>query len=161
MPARRTVPQRAFEDFTVGEKFYAPSRTHTESLFYAFQLASGDNSPIHYDIEYCRDKGYPNLMAHGLQTLIQTCPGATGLAQSMEDALIGFIEQSSKFLKPVYAGDTLYPELEITALTPQRTTGVMTLVNRVYNQREELCLAGEMKFLLRLRNRSQASAAKC
>jgi acyl dehydratase len=150
MPALNRTPQRGFEDFAVGEKFYAPSRTHTESLFYAFQLASGDNAPIHYDVEYCRRKGYPNMMAHGFQTLIQTCPGATGLAQQMEDALVGFLEQSSRFLKPVYAGDTLYPEVEITGLTPQRTTGVMTLANRVFNQRDELCLEGEMKFLLRL-----------
>ena len=47
MPLPHRPPQRGFEDFTVGEKFYAPSRTHTESLFYAFQLASGDNAPIH------------------------------------------------------------------------------------------------------------------
>ena len=91
------------------------------------------------------------MMAHGFQTLIQTCPGATGLAQQMEDALVGFLEQTSRFLKPVFAGDTLYPEVEITGLTRQRTTGVMMLANRVYNQRDELCLEGEMKFLLRLR----------
>lgn len=151
MPPRRHVPQRYFEDFEVGEKFYAPSRTHTESLFYAFQLASGDNAPIHYDVEYCRQKGYPNMLAHGFQTLIQTCPGATDLAEQMEDAMLGFIEQSSRFLKPVFAGDTLYPELEVVALSPQRTTGVMTLANRVFNQRDELCLEGELKFLLRLR----------
>ncbi len=152
MPVRHHTPQRGFEDFETGEKFYAPSRTHTESLFYAFQLASGDNAPIHYDVEYCREKGYPNMMAHGFQTLIQTCPGACGLAQTMEDALVGFLEQSSRFLKPVFAGDTLYPELEITDLKRQRTTGVMTIVNRVYNQKDELCLEGEMKFLMRLRD---------
>jgi acyl dehydratase len=150
MTSRHRPPQRRFEDFRVGEKYYAPSRTHTETLFYAFQLASGDNAPIHYDVEYCRAKGYPNLLAHGFQTLIQTCPGACGLAQQMEDALVGFLEQSSRFLKPVFAGDTLYPMLEITELKRQRTTGTMTIVNRVYNQRDELCLEGEMKFLLRL-----------
>lgn len=150
MPVRHQTPQRAFEDLQVGEKFYAPSRTHTESLFYAFQLASGDNAPIHYDVEYCRQKGYPNMMAHGFQTLIQTCPGSCGLAQQIEDALVGFLEQSSRFLKPVFAGDTLYPELEITDLKRQRTTGVLTIVNRVFNQRDELCLEGEMKFLMRL-----------
>ena len=109
MPIANRTPQRGFEDFKVGEKFYASSRTHTDSLFYAFQLASGDNAPIHYDVEYCRQKGYPNMMAHGFQTLIQTCPGATGLAQQMEDALVGFLEQSSRFLKPVF-GATHYTQ---------------------------------------------------
>jgi acyl dehydratase len=46
--------QRYFDDFEVGEKFILPSRTMTEALFAAFQLASGDNHPIHYDVEYCR-----------------------------------------------------------------------------------------------------------
>ena len=62
-----------------------------------------------------------------------------------------FIEQSSKFLKPVYAGDTLYPMLEITALVPQRSTGVVTLAASVHNQRGELVLTGEQKMLLRKR----------
>jgi acyl dehydratase len=40
---------RYFEDFVVGERFYLPSRTMTEGVFSAFQAASGDNHPIHYD----------------------------------------------------------------------------------------------------------------
>jgi acyl dehydratase len=63
--------------------------------------------------------------------------------------VIAFIEQSSRFLKPVLSGDTLYPELQITALTPRRTTGVVTLRSTVYNQRDELCMEGEMKLLVR------------
>jgi len=159
MSPRALAPQRGFEDFRVGEIFRAPSRTHTDALFYAFQLASGDNAPVHYDVEYCRERGWPGVMAHGFQTLIQTAPGATGLAAEMEDALIGFLEQSSRFLKPVFSGDTLYPELEILSLEPQRTTGVMTLESRVWNQRSELVLEGRMRFLMRLKPPQTAEAA--
>ena len=60
-------------------------------------------------------------------------------------------EQSSKFLKPVYPGDTLYPKLEIAALTPQRSTGVVTLATTVHNQKGELVLCGEQKILPRKR----------
>jgi acyl dehydratase len=63
-----------------------------------------------------------------------------------------FIEQSCKFLKPVYPGDTLYPSLVIAALTPQRTTGVVTIAVTVHNQKNELVLSGEQKYLLRKRN---------
>ena len=63
---------------------------------------------------------------------------------------MGFIEQSAKFLKPVHAGDTLYPVLEIAALTQQRTTGIVTLAVTVHNQKGELVLTGEQKYLLRL-----------
>src|SRR5690625_3977563 len=64
--------QRYFEDFEVGEVFTLPSRTMTEALFAAFQLASGDNHPIHYDVEYCRQKGFDHMLAHGFQVVIQT-----------------------------------------------------------------------------------------
>src|ERR1700730_7791350 len=51
----RMVPQqRWFEDFTLGERFVIPSRTMTAAVFAAFQTASGDTHPIHYDVEYCR-----------------------------------------------------------------------------------------------------------
>jgi acyl dehydratase len=50
--AHRMVPQqRWFEDFVLGERFVIPSRTMTSAVFAAFQAASGDTHPVHYDIE--------------------------------------------------------------------------------------------------------------
>ena len=73
----RMVPQqRWFEDFVLGERFVIPSRTQTSAVFAAFQAASGDTHPIHYDVEYCRARGMPDLLAHGFQTLVHTAPGA-------------------------------------------------------------------------------------
>ena len=60
----RMVPaQRWFEDFTLGERFVIPSRTQTSAVFAAFQTASGDTHPVHYDVEYCRVRGMPDLLA--------------------------------------------------------------------------------------------------
>ena len=74
----RMVPaQRWFEDFVLGERFVIPSRTQTSAVFAAFQTASGDTHPIHYDVEYCRARGMPDLLAHGFQTLVHTAPGAS------------------------------------------------------------------------------------
>ena len=148
----RMVPdQRWFEDFQIGERFLLPSRTMTEAIFSAFQAASGDNHPVHYDVEYCKARGMPGLLAHGLQTLIQTAPGAGLFPFLIEDSLVGFIEQSSRFLKPVFAGDTVYPALEIDELTPNRTTGVLGFKSTIHNQRRELVLDGRQRFLLRKR----------
>ena len=61
------------------------------------------------------------------------------------------LEQSSRFLKPVYAGDTIYPALEVTELVPGRTTGVVVLKSTVFKQRRELVLEGMQKFLVRRR----------
>ncbi len=147
----RVAEPRCFEDLKVGEKFHLPSRTVTDANFAAFQAVSGDNHPIHYDVEYCRRQGHPGLLAHGLQVLCFTAAGAGLLPHLLGDALLGFIEQSSKFLKPVYADDTLYPALTITCLSPQRTTGILTVASSVHNQRGELALTGEQKYLVRMR----------
>ena len=141
-----------FEDLNIGQKFYIPSRTMTDALFSAFQLASGDNHPIHYDLEYCKRRWHQGLVAHGFQTLIQTAPGAGWFPFVVSESLVGFLAQSSRFLKPVYSGDTLYSMLEIMALEEQRSTGVVTMKSTVHNQNRELVLDGEQKFLLKKRD---------
>jgi acyl dehydratase len=143
--------ERYFEDLALGERFPIPGRTVTEAHFAAFQTVSADNHPIHYDIEYCRERGFAGPLAHGFQILCVTAAGAGGFAHAIGESLIAFTEQSAKFLKPVHPGDTLYPMLEIAALTPQRTTGVVTLAVTVHNQRGDLVLTGEQKYLLRKR----------
>lgn len=145
-----THPTRAFADFRLGEVFRAPSRTMTEGVFAAFQAASGDNHPIHYDRAYLNRLGHRDLMAHGYQTLIQAAIGASPLAHEMGEALIGFIGQSSRFLAPVYCGDTLYPAFEITALEARTTTGVMTLKVTIHNQDGTLVVTGEQQYLMQL-----------
>lgn len=148
---RLVAAQRWFEDFTLGERFPLPSRTMTSGLFAAFQAASGDNHPIHYDAEYCRARGLPGMLAHGFQVAIQTCAGAGLFPHLVEDSLKGFLEQSSRFLHPVILGDTLYPLLEVDELTPQRTTGILGLRASVHNQRGEQVLEGRHRYLLRRR----------
>jgi acyl dehydratase len=153
---RMIQDQRWFEDFVIGERFVLPSRTMTEGVFSAFQAASGDNHPVHYDVEYCKARGIPGLLAHGFQSLIQTAPGAGLFPYMVEDSLAGFIEQSSRFLKPVHAGDTIYPALEIDELTPNRTTGVVGFTSTVHNQHGQLALQGRQRYLIRKRLAAQA-----
>lgn len=150
--AHRMVPeQRWFEDFRLGERFVLPSRTMTEAIFLAFQAASGDNHPVHYDAEYCRARGMPGMLAHGYQVAIQTVAGAGLFPHVVEESLKAFLEQSTRFLKPVFAGDTLYPALTLDELTPNRSTGVVGLRSTVHNQRGELVLDGRHRYLLRRR----------
>lgn len=147
----RFAATRWFEDFAPGERFWIPSRTQTDALFSAFQLASGDNDPIHYDTEYCAARGHPGMLAHGLQVLIQTAAGAGVFPHMVADSLIAFLECSAKFVAPVYRNDTLYPMLEVTEVIPQRTTGVIEMRATVHNQKSELVLEGVHRYLLRKR----------
>jgi acyl dehydratase len=150
-------PTRWFEDFRVGERFVLPSRTMTDALFAAFQGASGDNHPVHYDVEYCRRRGMPHMLAHGYQVLIQTAAGAGDFPYMVEDSLIGFLDQSSRFLKPVYSGDTLYPALEIAELVANRSTGVIAMTSTVHNQKSELVMDGTQRYLVRKKPSGPAS----
>ncbi|MFP5406162.1 MAG: MaoC family dehydratase [Gammaproteobacteria bacterium] len=151
--------QRHFDDFVVGEVFRLPSRTMTDSMFAAFQLASGDNHPVHYDVEYCRALGMPQMLAHGFQVVIQTAAGAGLFPHMTEHSLKAFIEQSSRFLKPVYVGDTLYSALEVAELIPGRSTGVLTMKSTVHNQKGELVMDGTQKYLLRRKAERDATSA--
>ena len=145
----RRYETRWFEDFAIDEKFILPSRTMTDAIFLAFQAASGDNHPIHYDVEFCRKRGMPHMLAHGYQILIQTAAGAGTFPFMTEDSLIGFLDQSSKFLAPVYVGDTLYGALTINEVTPGRTTGVIGMRSTVHNQNRVLVMEGRQRYLLR------------
>jgi acyl dehydratase len=141
--AFRVVPLRSFDALRVGEIFRNPSRTITEANFAAFQAVSLDD-------EYCKRLGHPAPLAHGLQVLAFTAAGAGLFPHVIGEALIGFVEVSAKFLKPVHPGDTLYPALEIVALEPQKTTGIVAMRATVHNQRGALVLEGIHKYLVRL-----------
>ncbi|MEM5428263.1 MaoC family dehydratase [Cupriavidus oxalaticus] len=154
MKAYQLCPQRYFEDFELGERFNLPSRTMTDALFAAFQLASGDNHPVHYDVEYCRAHGMPHMLAHGFQVVIQTAAGAGLFPHMVEESLKGFIEQSSRFLAPVYVGDTLYSSLTVSELVPGRTTGVLAMRAEVRNQNDVCVMEGSQRYLLRKRTAS-------
>lgn len=154
---RGLVPVRPFDDLRLGETFPLPSRTVTEAHFAAFQAISGDNHPIHYDVEYCKSLGHDGMLAHGLQVLCYSAAGAGTFADTMGRFLIGFIEQSCRFLKPVYPGDTLYPTLRIAELTRQRTTALIVLESTIENQRGEVVLEGRQSYLARLQLRARDS----
>ena len=146
---RMIAEQRWFDDFQLDERFVLPSRTMTEAIFLAFQAASGDNHPIHYNAQYCRALGLSNMLAHGYQVAIQSAAGAGTFPHMVEESMVAFLEQSSRFLHPVVVGDTLYPTLTIDELTANRSTGVVGLRSTIHNQDGILVLDGRHRYLLR------------
>ncbi|MFF5854487.1 MaoC family dehydratase [Streptomyces sp. NPDC012751] len=143
------VPARTFDELRVGEVFRAPSRTLTDAHAAAFQTVSADNHPVHYDAEWARRHGHSAPVVHGLQVLAFTAPGATLFPHVIGEVFVSFLELSCSFLGEVHSGDTLYPALTITALEPEGDTGTVTTKATVHNQRGELVLSGQHKYLLR------------
>ena len=143
------VPPKRFEDLRVGDVFRAPSRTLTDAHASAFQTVSADNHPVHYDAVWAARHGHATPVVHGLQVLAFTAPGATLFPHYIGEVFIAFTELSCKFLKEVHSGDTLYSALEIVELATQGVNGLVTTSVAVFNQRNELVLSGEHKYLLK------------
>jgi acyl dehydratase len=143
------VPARTFEDLRIGEVFRAPSRTLTEAHAAAFQTVSMDNHPVHYDAEWARKHGHVAPVVHGLQVLAFTAPGATLFPHFIGEVFISFVELSCTFLAEVHCGDTLYPALTIAGLEPKGDDGIVVTAVTVHNQRGQLVLSGQHKYLLR------------
>ena len=144
-------PTMYFEDFTIGQTFHTPSRTITDAHFLFFAGMTGDNHPIHYSDEYAKGTRFGARVAHGLLVNALTAAGASSLAQRMEGSIVAFVEQSSRFLAPVFIGDTLAPQLIVAELTPKTTTGLVRLDTRITNQRDEVVLEGHHTYLFQKR----------
>jgi acyl dehydratase len=108
-----------------------------------------DNHPVHYDAEWARKHGHVAPVVHGLQVLAFTAPGATLFPHFIGEVFISFLELSCTFLAEVHSGDTLYPALTITGLEPKGDDGIVVTAVAVHNQREQLVLSGQHKYLLR------------
>jgi acyl dehydratase len=143
--------QRWFEDFKVGDRFASPSRTLTDAHFLFFAGMTGDAHPIHYDDEYAKKTRFGRRLAHGLLLTSLTAVGASTLAPVLEDSIIAFVEQTTHFRAPAFIGDTVKPEHEVGALERKRTAGLLTLRVTLTNQRGEMVLEGEHKYLIAFR----------
>jgi len=140
-----------FEDFKVGDKFHIPSKTMTDAHFLFFLGLTADNHPIHYDEEYSKKTIFGRRVAHGLLVTCMTALGASNLSPLIENSIIAFLEQSSRFLKPVFIGDTLTPELEVAELIPKADKGIVKIKSSIRNQRGEVVLEGMQTYMLKRR----------
>ena len=144
--------QKYFEDFVIGERFEAPSRTLTDAHFLFFAGLTADNHPIHYDDEYARTRTpFGRRLAHGLLLASLTALGAGALAPHVHESMIAFLEQRTRFRAPAFIGDTMHPMLEVSELIPKAERGVLKLRATITNQRGETVLEGEHVYLVRRR----------
>ena len=143
--------QLYFDDFTLGERFRSPGRTLGDAHFLLFAGLTGDNHPIHYDVEYGKKTRFGGRLAHGLLLASLTAVGASTLAPLIEDSIVAFVEQTTRFRAPALIGDTIYPEHEVVALERKRSAGLLTLRVALKNQRGELVLEGEHLYLIAYR----------
>ena len=127
---------KSFEEFALGDRATF-SKTITEADILLFAAVSGDQYPLHVDEEYAKTTRFGKRVAHGMlsASLLSTTnglllqrPGGISLAQTL------------RFLKPVYAGDTLEAVTEVIEILPERRR--LRCRTTVTNQRGELVVDG-------------------
>lgn len=143
--------QRWFEDFKLGERFESPGKTLTDAHFMFFAGMTGDAHPLHYDDEYAKQTKFGRRPAHGLLLTSMTAVGASTLAPVIEESIVAFVEQTTRFKAPAFVGDTLKPRHEVVALERKRSAGLLTLRVSLTNQRGDVVLEGEHRYLIACR----------
>jgi 3-hydroxybutyryl-CoA dehydratase len=157
----RASDQIFADDLTVGQVFAGVSRVVGDDEFRSFAAITGDDHPIHYDDAYAAKTRYGKRLAHGLLVMSMTALGATAMSGRIEDAMIAFVEQGAKFLKPVFPGDTLTSHFEVAEIFPKPGRG-MALVRfnvSLTNGRNESVLQGHHCYLLREKPSSSSGPA--
>ncbi len=141
-----------FEEFKIGQTMRTVGRTITEADIVNFAGLSGDYNRIHTDAVYAAQDTFGQRVAHGL--LVQSI--ATGLAvQSgiIEGTVLAFRELSCKFSLPVFIGDTVHVQIEITDAKAFRRLGGgnITMKYNVINQDNKVVQRGDWVMLIKSR----------
>ena len=116
------------------------SKTLMQSDVYNFAGICGDFNPIHMDAQVAAQSRFGKQVCHGMLTasLISTVIG-----NIMPGNGSVYLEQNTKFLKPVYFGDTITAKVEIVAIDAKKR--ILTLKTEEYNQANEMVVSGTAK----------------
>jgi acyl dehydratase len=126
---------KAIEDVPIGLRTRF-SKTVSESDVYLFAGITGDLDPNHVDEEYSRKTSLGHRVAHGALIIGYTSAASTRILQDFERPMVSVGYDRIRFLKPVYFGDTVTIDYEITDIDRDRERTIAKI--EVKNQRDEL-----------------------
>ncbi|MBG7609739.1 MAG: MaoC family dehydratase N-terminal domain-containing protein [Anaerolineae bacterium] len=142
-----------FEEFVVGQKFFSIARTITESDIVTFAGLSGDFNQIHTDSEFAKNTAYGKRIAHGL-LVASIASGLLAQSGILEGTVQAFREISKwKFAKPIFIGDTVRVEADVTAVKKLNHLGggIVDMQLVVFNQNDDMAMKGTWKVLVACR----------
>jgi 3-hydroxybutyryl-CoA dehydratase len=126
---------KSIDDVPIGLRTRV-TKTVSESDVYLFAGITGDLDPNHVDEEYCRKTSLGHRVAHGALIVGYTSAASTRVLQDFERPMVSVGYDRIRFLKPVFFGDTLTIDYEITAIDRERERTIAKI--EVKNQRDEL-----------------------
>lgn len=133
---------RKWEDIQVGDTA-SFTKTMTETDVVQWVGLTGDFNPIHIDREYARTTRFGKVLVPGVLVL--------GLiSKCMTELTFGHVyaNQSIKFLKPVYIGDTI--TATATVVEKIEAKNMVRIETKCVNQDGTLVMTGEgMEYILR------------
>lgn len=123
MTQGRAIQGLYFEDVEIGREVQTVSHTVTMDDIAAFANVTRDHHPLHTDVEYCRSMGFDRPIAHGLfgLSLIEGLKSELKLYENTSIASLGW--DGVRFLKPIFAGDTVHVKVVFQDKRPSRSGG--------------------------------------
>ena len=108
-----------------------------ESNIVKFASISGDFNPIHLDRSYAKTTIFKKRIAHGMYvgSLISSV-----IAEKMPGRGSIYLNQSFKFLKPVYIGDSVTVHVEFIEIVDRKKMKLKTIC---FNQKSDIVVEGE------------------
>ncbi len=132
---------RYFDDWSIGDRIeHEIRRTVTETDNLLFSTMTHNPQPLHLDIEAAKASEFGRILVNGTFTfalMVGLSVGETTLGTLV--ANLGYDKLVHP--KPVFIGDTMRCETEITELKISKSrpnAGIVTFTHRLINQRDEI-----------------------
>ncbi|HSE97790.1 MAG TPA: MaoC/PaaZ C-terminal domain-containing protein [Blastocatellia bacterium] len=138
-----------FEDFEIGEEAITAGRTITEADIVMFAGITGDWNEIHTNKEYAERGPFKQRIAHGALVFSIATGLSVRLGQTGDTVIAFYGLDRLRFVKPTFIGDTVHvrQKVEEKAERDDRS-GIVTMLNEVINQRDEVVISYTAKVLL-------------
>jgi itaconyl-CoA hydratase len=140
---------RFFEDFAVGDVFRSRlGRTVTETDNTWFTCLTMNTNQVHFNNEFASGTRFGQPLVNSTFTLALVV-GLT-VADTSENATANLGWGDIRLPRPVFVGDTLWAESEITAVRPsssQPSVGIVSMRCRGINQRREVVIEFSRTFM--------------
>jgi itaconyl-CoA hydratase len=149
------VPEKFWEDFSVGDKVTSMAITVTETHVVTWAGLTMDYYPLHMDKEYAAKTPFKERIVHGPLTFAMAV-GLMGMTGYAKDSVIAWLGvDDMRIPAPVKIGDTIRLHAEIVELreTKNASQGFTMMRYEVVNQREEAVMTFNMKFLMHRRGK--------
>ena len=144
---------RYFEDFEVGEEAMTAGRTVTETDIVNFAGITGDWNEIHTNKELAERGMFKQRIAHGALIFSIATGLSVRLGQTADTVLAFYGLDRLRFVKPTFIGDTVHVRQKVESKSERdQSSGIVTMLNEVINQRDEVVISYTAKVLLKRRS---------